>query len=157
MSSEKILIINRYLISHSREWKVYLESSPEHYNVAIARDYSEGDYMLRLQPRTESERFRLAIIDADEVDTYALELVTNIRGTLHQLPVLVLTSCANSTTRRSLTLLATECMVKTGDYDQFLWRSVQTSLARNNGQRPRTRMQPFKIKHPFPFTKKRAQ
>src|SRR5687768_2050010 len=96
MSSEKILIINRYQVSHTSDWKTSLESSPEHYSVAIAKNYSEGDYLLRSQTGRDNERFQLAIIDADEVDTYTLELVTNIRGTHHQLPVLVLTNNATS-------------------------------------------------------------
>lgn len=130
MSLEKILIIKRTQESYTTDWKSALETCPEHYSVAMAKNYSEGNYLLRTPAAHESERYRLAIIDADEVDTYTLELISNIRGAHGTMPVLVLTNTATSYTRQSLTSLSSECLIKTGEYEKFLWQSVKNSLAR---------------------------
>ncbi|MEW6735201.1 MAG: hypothetical protein AB1489_28175 [Acidobacteriota bacterium] len=154
MSLEKILIIKRYPNADFANCKVGLETSPERYSVLIANDYSEGQFLLKTPVVMENERVRLVIVDADEVDTYTLELLTNIRISNYNLPVIVLTNLAGNGTRHSLTLTSSECIVKTGDYDKFLWHMVKKSLERNSNRQNRSTIRPKKAFHPFSVGKK---
>jgi DNA-binding response OmpR family regulator len=156
MSLERILLIKQYRDSNVTECKKALESSPEHYSVVVANSYDEGRMLLRERTESDAERLRLVIIDSEDVDAYTLELLENIRGSDSSMPITVLTKTASSKTRQSLTLLSTECIIKTGEYEKFLWQAVKGSLARNFNSVSRMSTKPKRVFRPFVATKKKA-
>ena len=158
MSLEKILIIKQYRENDIANCKTWLESSPEKYSVIIANNYQEGSHLLKECFTDDEDRFRVVIIDADKVEHYTLDLLEVIRaGNLHKgsnefLPVIVMTSFANDETRKALTAKSSECIIKTGKYDKFLWNAVKSSLERNpESPRPRVKRS---MRTSFHFPKK---
>jgi DNA-binding response OmpR family regulator len=156
MSLQRLLMIKQFRDSNVTDCKAALESSPEHYAVVVANSYDEGRLMLRERTESEADRLRLVIIDADDVDAYTLELLENIRGSDSSMPIIVLTKTASSKTRQSLTLLSSECIIKTGSYEKFLWQAVKGSLARNFNSVSRMSTKPKRVFRPFVATKKKA-
>jgi DNA-binding NtrC family response regulator len=156
MSLKRILIIKQYRDSNLEDCKNGLESSPEQYNVVMANSYDEGRIMLRGRVENEAEKLLLVLIDADDVDAYTLELIENIRSSDSYMPVIVMTKMASSQTRQSLTLLSSECIIKTGEYYKFLWHAVKGSLERNSNRLTRSVIKPKKVFRPFAAAKKKA-
>jgi DNA-binding NtrC family response regulator len=156
MSFEKVLIIRQHRDSHVVDCKNGLELSPEQYTVAIADSYVEGRIMLRDKSVIEAERFRLVMIDTDDVDSYTLELLENLRGSDSFMPVIVMTTSAESKTRQSLTAMSCECVIKTGEYYKYIWQVVKRSLERNSNRVNRTGIKTNKAMRTFVVGKKKA-
>ena len=156
MSLEKILIIKQYQETDIARCKTGLEASPEKYSVVIANNYQEGFHLLKERSSTPVERMSAVIIDADEVDSYALDLLASIKGLNDFVPIIVLTRMAHNQERHALTSMASECIVKTGEYYKFLWRAVKSSLERNSNRHQFTPTKPRRVFKAFPLSKKKA-
>jgi DNA-binding response OmpR family regulator len=140
MSSEVILIIKQFRETDINSCQVALESSPEKYSVVVASNYQEGQRLLKVQPATTAERLSAVLIDTEEVDTYTLELLTNLRGLKDCPPLIVMTRLADNSIRHALTSRSAECLIKIGQYDKYLWKTVKNSLLRNPNQPQQTRI-----------------
>jgi len=162
MSLEKILIIKSCRDTNISGCKKGLEASPERYSVSIANSYQEGYHLLQDRSITGAERLSLVIVDADEVDSYAIDLITSLRGMSYYkelkvfLPVIVMTNLANDETRRMLSSMSTECIIKTGKYDKFLWNLVKNSLQRNPGRSSRPNIKRHRVFNVYPMAKRKV-
>jgi hypothetical protein len=163
MSFENVLIIKQYQDTDIANCKAALESSPEKYSVTIANTYHEGYRLLRDRSIPGAERLSVVIVDADEVDSYAMDLLTSLRGMNYYkevndyLPVIVMTNLANDLTRRTLSSMSSECIIKTGRYDKYLWNLVKKSLQRNPKHSRTLRIKARQAFRAYPMTKKKVQ
>jgi hypothetical protein len=162
MSLEKILIIKQNRETNISGCKKGLEASPEKYSVTIANSYKEGFNLLQDRSITGPERLSLVIVDAEEVDSFAIDLLTSLRGMSYYkelkvfLPVIVMTNLASDETRKMLSSMSTECIIKTGKYDKFLWNLVKNSLQRNPGRSSRPHLKRHRVFNVYPMAKKKV-
>src|SRR2546423_699858 len=83
-------IIKQYQETDVVRCKTGLESSPERYSVVIANNYQEGYSLLKERSPVKIERLSAVIIDADEVDGYALDLLSRVKELSEFVPVIVM-------------------------------------------------------------------
>lgn len=151
MSLERILLIKQHESANHTTCKKALEDSAEKFAVSIASDYQEGYRLLKEYSQVRDMPLNAVLVDTDEVSSRTLDLLSYIRGANFNLPVIVLTNAASSATRRALTSMSSECIIKTGNYERYLWQALKSSLSRYTNIRINRPLKVKKNGNPFAF------